>query len=212
MMNTPEHQQLGQRADSQPIQAANLPVVDESSASLEVKELYQQFRDDFGRPQVPGILQCFATHPPLLKHMLGLAKTMLFTDGALGRQHKEMISAFVSATNQCVYCTDSHAFSFRVHGGGADTLSSVLACNLDSNTITPEQRTLLQFAKKITEDSQAVATADIEAMRAGGWTDLQIAEAIHVTALFAAFNRVVNAFGLPSQYLLEMFEKESGNG
>jgi uncharacterized peroxidase-related enzyme len=147
-----------------------------------------------------------------LKHMLGLAKTMLFTDGALGRQHKEMISAFVSATNQCAYCADSHAFFFRVHGGDADTLSSVLACDLDSNKITSEQRPLLQFAKKITEDSQSLAPADIEAMRVGGWTDLQIAEAIHVTALFATFNRVVNAFGLPSQDLLKMFEKESGNG
>ncbi len=38
-----------------------------------------------------------------------------------------------------------------------------------------------------------------------GWSDLQITEAIHLTALFAGFNRVVNAFGLPSQELLKMF-------
>jgi hypothetical protein len=39
------------------------------------------------------------------------------------------------------------------------------------------------------------------------WTDLQIAEAIHVTALFAAFNRIVNSFGLPSQELLKLVEQ-----
>ena len=43
-------------------------------------------------------------------------------------------------------------------------------------------------------------------MRLAGWTDLQIAETIHVTALYATFNRVVNAFGLPSQNLLGLLE------
>ena len=63
---------------------------------------------------------------------------------------------------------------------------------------------MLQFAKKITETSEAIRPADMEAMRVAGWTDLQIAETIHITALFSSFNRVVNAFGLPSQELLKM--------
>ncbi len=189
------------------MQATNLHVVNEASASAEIKRLYQQFREDFGRPQVPGILQCFATHPSLLAHMMGLAKSMLFVDGALGRQHKEMISTFVSATNRCSYCTDSHAHSFRTQGGSAPALDAVLACDPESRSIAAQERTLLRFVKKITEDSQSIAPSDIETMRAARWTDLQIAEAIHVTALFATFNRVVNAFGLPSQELLKQFER-----
>jgi hypothetical protein len=47
----------------------------------------------------------------------------------------------------------------------------------------------------------------MHAMREAGWSDLQIAEAIHVTALFACFNRVVNGFGLSSQGLLRGFER-----
>ena len=141
--------------------------------------------------------------------MMGLAQSMLFTDGSLGRQHKEMISTFVSASNHCAYCTDSHAFAFRTNGGTAAALDSVLTSDLDSSSITVKQRTLLNFAKKITEESQAITSDDVKAMRVAGWTDLQIAEAIHVTALFAAFNRVVNAFGLPSQNLLKMFEEGS---
>ena len=188
--------------------AANLPVVNESTASFEVQRLYQRFREGYGRPQVPGILQCFATHPPLLEHMLGLAKDMLFVDGALGRQNKELISAFVSACNGCAYCADSHASSFRMHGGSQATVLAVLGCDLQSDDITPQQRTLLEFARKITQDSHAVTPTDIDSMRAFGWSDLQIAEAIHVTALFATFNRVVNAFGLPSQHLLDAFEQE----
>jgi len=38
--------------------------------------------------------------------------------------------------------------------------------------------------------------ADIEGLRAQGWTDSQIVATVHVTALFAYMNRVAEAFGL----------------
>ena len=205
-MPTSENEQLVPRNDSQQIHATNLDVVHEETAGPEIKQLYQQFRDDFGRPQVPGILQCFATHPPLLTHMMGLAKSMLFGDSALSRQHKEIISTFVSAKNRCVYCTDSHAYSFRVHGGSTAELCAVLAGECYSYPVKEEDQALLEFVKKITEESHAIGPQDIETMRLAGWTDLQIAETIHVTALYATFNRVVNAFGLPSQNLLGLLE------
>jgi alkylhydroperoxidase family enzyme len=94
-----------------------------------------------------------------------------------------------------------------MQGGSAPALDAVLACDAESLSITAQERTLLRFVKKITEESQSIAPSDIETMRLAGWTDLQIAEAIHVTALFATFNRVVNAFGLPSQQLLKQFEQ-----
>lgn len=196
-------------AVSQPIKAANLPVVSEIAASPEVQRLYARFRETFGRPQVPGILQCFATHPPLLEHMMDIASSMLFADRALDRRHKEMIAAFVSSVNQCAYCTDSHAYSFRVHGGSPGAVDAVLACNPESEALTEPQRELLRFTLKVTENSQTVTAADIALLRNAGWSDLQIAETIHVTALFASFNRVVNAFGLPSQELLKIFAQES---
>jgi len=47
--------------------SANLGVVEESAAAGEVAALDDHFRTNFGRPDVPGILKCFATHPPLLE-------------------------------------------------------------------------------------------------------------------------------------------------
>ena len=57
-------------------------MISEVDASPDVAKLYADFREAFGRPRVPGILTCFATHPPLLKHMLGLAQAFLFTEGS----------------------------------------------------------------------------------------------------------------------------------
>jgi uncharacterized peroxidase-related enzyme len=189
-------------AESMPGHAANLPIVNEEQAPPEVDRLYAHFRETFGQPKVPGILKCFATHPPLLEHMIGLAQSMLFTDGALGRKNKEMLATFVSSRNQCEYCADSHGFFLRTHGGSPDLLASVMQCDLHSPSLHPQQAALLGFAQKITDDSRSIGPADIEGLRVSGWTDLEIAETIHLTALFACFNRVVNAFGLQAQGLL----------
>jgi len=35
-----------------------------------------------------------------------------------------------------------------------------------------------------------------------GWTEDQIAEAVYITAMFAFFNRVADAFGVPPQNYL----------
>jgi uncharacterized peroxidase-related enzyme len=204
-MLLPEYRKVAERGNRAPIRATNLPVVGEAEAPPEVEHLYAWFRKNSGRPQIPGILQCFATHPPLLEHMMGLAECMLFSGGALGRENKEMLATFVSSQNSCEYCADSHGFFLRMNGGSSELLAAAKACDIHSESLSASQRALLRFAQKITNDSSSISPQDVQLLRGSGWTDLQIAEAIHLTALFACFNRVVNAFGLPSQGLLAVY-------
>jgi uncharacterized peroxidase-related enzyme len=204
-MSVPEYMKIAEQGDTTSIRAANLPVISEAEASPEVKRLYAQFRERFGRQQVPGILQCFATHPPLLEHMMGLAESMLFSGGALGRENKEMLATFVSSQNSCEYCADSHGFFLQSNGGSPELVAAAKTCNVESEALTAPQGALLRFVQKITNDSSSICLQDMEELRNSGWTDLQIAEAIHLAALFACFNRVVNAFGLPSQELLAVY-------
>ncbi len=193
----------GNVAPAQP-SAVNMHVVEEADAGAEVAELYDRYRSHFGRTTVPGILKCFATHPPLLRHMLGLAENLLFVDGLLTRRHKEMIAAWVSAGNACPYCADSHGYFLRMLGGSAEQLTAIQACNAHSAAFAAKETALLGFVDKITHASHTVSRNDVESLMQAGWSEPQIAEAIHIAALFAAFNRIVNAFGLPSQHLLDL--------
>ena len=199
------------RAIARPSSAANLTVIEEAEASGEVAELFERYRSHFGRPAVPGILKCFATHPPLLRHMMGLAESFLFVDGYLSRRHKEMIATLVSTENECPYCADSHGYSLRTLGGSAEQLPAIQACDLRAKAFGADERALLEFVLKVTRLSHTIDRNDIENLIQAGWSEPQIAEAIHVTALFAAFNRLVNGFGLPSQQLLALNERATGN-
>jgi len=57
--------------------------------------------------------------------------------------------------------------------------------------------------KKVTEAAYRTTPEDVQILRDHGWTDPQIAEAVYITAMFAFFNRVADAFGIPPQGYLE---------
>jgi len=62
--------------------------------------------------------------------------------------------------------------------------------------ITDAERRLLEFVSLITKHAYRATADDVQQLRAAGWSDEQIAEAVYIAALFAMFNRVADAFGL----------------
>jgi len=57
----------------------------------------------------------------------------------------------------------------------------------------------MNYVKLITDAAYRSTAEDVDKLRAAGWREEQIAEAVYITALFAFFNRVADAFGVPSQ-------------
>ena len=58
---------------------------------------------------------------------------------------------------------------------------------------------MLDYAKLITDAAYRSTAEDVQKLRDAGWKEEQIAEAVYITAMFAFFNRVADAFGVPSQ-------------
>jgi len=62
---------------------------------------------------------------------------------------------------------------------------------------------LLDYVKLITDAAYRSTAEDVQRLRDSGWNEDQIAEAVYITALFAFFNRVADAFGVPPQNYLQ---------
>jgi len=77
---------------------------------------------------------------------------------------------------------------------------------LDEADLSPAERALLDYVTKVTEAAARTTPEDVQVLREHGWTEPQIAEAVYITAMFAFFNRVADAFGIPPQGYLEMNE------
>ncbi len=187
----------GRRAEPS---STNLPLVSQQTTDLEVRALFARYRERFGRADLPGIVLCFASSPALLEGMLRIAEGLLFGDSLLTQRHKEMIATYVSQQNACPYCADSHAASLGLQGGSPPVVCALQRGELDPQLFTGSELALLQFAGKVNTHSSAITRADVESAMRAGWTEAQVAEAVHIAGLFAAFNRIANGFGLPSPY------------
>jgi len=97
---------------------------------------------------------------------------------------------------------DSHAYFLRVQGADENIVQALARADLATAPVTDAERALLEFAGLITREAHRTRREDTDKLRAQGWTDEQIAEAVYVIAMFAFFNRVADAFGIaPMGYL-----------
>ena len=78
-------------------------------------------------------------------------------------------------------------------------MTAILEGKLEEAGLTPAERALLDYVELVTKAASQTTHADVQKLRDAGWTENQIAEAVYVTAMFAFFNRVADAFGVPSQ-------------
>ena len=83
-------------------------------------------------------------------------------------------------------------------------VSAIAEGELDKAGLTAAERVLLEYVRKVTESAYRTTPEDVQRLRDAGWSEPQIAEAVYVTAMFAFFNRVADAFGISPQGYLEM--------
>ena len=78
-------------------------------------------------------------------------------------------------------------------------MAAILGGKLDEAGLTAAERALLEYVERVTNAAARTTAEDVQKVRDAGWSEDQIAEAVYVTAMFAFFNRVADAFGVPSQ-------------
>ncbi len=78
-------------------------------------------------------------------------------------------------------------------------MAAILEGKLDEAGVSKAERALLDYAELVTRDASRTTADDVQKLRDAGWNEDQIAEAVYVTAMFAFFNRVADAFGVPPQ-------------
>ena len=81
--------------------------------------------------------------------------------------------------------------------GESDGVGHALAgAELAAADLPENERVLLEFVGLLTRHAYRNTAEDVQRLRDVGWSEEQIAECVYITALFAFFNRVADAFGL----------------
>ena len=67
---------------------------------------------------------------------------------------------------------------------------------IESSALDERHKVLFRFVDKVNHDSPQMQPADLDTVRAAGWTDEAIYFAITVCALFNFYNRWIDATGV----------------
>jgi uncharacterized peroxidase-related enzyme len=142
-----------------------------------------------GQPGIRGLLQY---RPETGRPLSELAEVLLRGPSTLTRGERELIGAYVSALNDCRYCSSSHAACAAAQlPGGMDVVDQVRADPARA-PVSEKLRALLSIAAAAQRSGHDVAEADVAAARAHGATDLEIHDTVLIAAMFSLFNRYVD--------------------
>ncbi|MGH9946119.1 MAG: carboxymuconolactone decarboxylase family protein [Pyrinomonadaceae bacterium] len=124
----------------------------------------------------PNLMKTLAHSPTVLEAYLNFNGTLGTT---LNARLREQISVLTAEENRCGYCLSAHTFLGEKAGLHGDDLAGAReAKSADAKTDAG-----LKFAQVVLKKHGSVSDADIEAVRAAGYNDGEIAEIVANTAL-----------------------------
>lgn len=142
---------------------------------------------------LPGITGPLAQYPETARPLGEFTQVLLrnATPG-LSAADRELIAAYVSTRNECVFCSNAHSAAARELLGENASLVDHVKADLDTAPITPKMRALLRIAGKVQRDGRSVTSDDIMAARALDADDRDIHDTVLIAAAFCMFNRYVD--------------------
>ncbi len=124
-----------------------------------------------------------------------LDKLMRAADGQLPPLERELLALVTSVENRCEVCILSHAAALKKHGMDRD-LVDTMALAWRRAELSPRHHALADFAAKLTLHPADVDATLMGGLRAAGFSEAEILEAIQVVAIYNSNNRINNALGM----------------
>ena len=141
---------------------------------------------------LPGIVWLLAYQPQMTRHLLGLANALLWEDNSLSRGERELIAAYVSWLNECVFCFESHGTTALHYLKCDEAFIESVKKDYRKSELSPKMKSLLTIASAVHKSGQAVSEEQINDARKKGATDYEIHDTVLIAAAFSMYNRYVD--------------------
>ncbi|MBI3434638.1 MAG: peroxidase-related enzyme [Proteobacteria bacterium] len=156
-------------------------------------DYFEKCRDKLGF--VPNVLKAYAFDNAKLEAFVAMYNDLMLAPSGLSKLEREMIAVVVSAHNRCYYCLAAHGAAVRALSGDP-ALGEMMVMNYRAARLDKRQRTMLDFAQKITAEPWAVEEEDREILRRAGLGEREIWDVAAVAAFFNMSNRLASAIDM----------------
>lgn len=170
-------------------------LVDSSSCSVFVRDIYQEIQREFGFPFVPNFFKALANSETLLATTWTMVRQNLLYESLLSRLEKEIIMSVVSGARGCHYCKTAHiAFCCSLK---VDSSSYRLLVENKFEQIVPYSvRAMVIFATKIATKPSAATSDDLALLSKEGIDEDKALEIIEVASMATYLSLLADTFGV----------------
>ena len=176
---------------SQPVTALNLPEMDPMPDN--VRKYFKLCEDKLGL--VPNVLKAYAFNETKLNAFTGMYNDLMLGESNITPLEREMIAVVVSSINRCYYCLVAHGNSVRKLSKNPE-LGEQMAINYRLADLKPNQRAMMDFAVKMTEESYKIEEIDRQTLRDNGYSDQDIWDIASIASFFNMSNRMASAIDM----------------
>jgi uncharacterized peroxidase-related enzyme len=141
---------------------------------------------------VPGIRSLALFRPETGKSLYELVQILLRGPSPLTEAERELIAAYVSYRNDCMFCWSSHAAAARCLYGDEKNLVDEVLKDMQHSNVSDKMKALLNIAGKVQILGKEVKEEDILEARKHGADDRTLHDTVLIAATFSMFNRYVD--------------------
>lgn len=168
---------------------SRFPVPDLADVPDDIRTLILEVQEKSGF--VPNVFLALAHRPEEFRGFFAIHDALMDKSDGLSKAEREMIVVATSAVNSCLYCVMAHGAILRIRAKNP-LISDQLATNPHKADLTDRERTIIDFALRMADDSGSLTDAEMDELRAKGLTDDEIWDIGAITAFFAMSNRLAN--------------------
>ncbi len=179
----------------QPGHVVKIPLPDFDSLDEDLKSYFAVCEEKLG--MVPQVLQAYTANQAKFRTFTAFYNQLMLDEEscALSKLEREMIAVVVSSANRCYYCLVAHGQAVRRLSGDPQ-LGEMMVMNYRVAELDKRQRTMLDFAWKLTKTPHLIGDDDRQALRDAGFSDHDIFDICDTAAFFNYTNRMAHGLDM----------------
>lgn len=149
--------------------------------------------------RVPNAFQLYSSSPALLEQTLQQVAYYM-QHPTLGFPLLAMVRMLVSQRNDCQYCVGFNEIMLMQMAGLTPEQLAATRLNPADAPLPDKDKAMLLFVLKATKTPKSVEKSDLDQLRALGWSDGDIMDAVYHGARNVAVDIVFNAFKIDNDF------------
>ena len=179
---------------------AFIDTVPPDRATGDVHAMYARIEAAVG--YVPNYAKLFSHRPQV---MATWAAFLASIRGSMDPRRYELVTLAAARALRCSYCMLAHGAILRRDFYSADQLVEIAQDPADSD-LSPAEATMMAFVDKLTRDATSVTAADVERLRARGFSDAEIFDIAAAASARCFFSKLLDALGAEADGAYDFLE------